>query len=188
MLIIDVIIAATLILFISAFLMNMPLLLITSATLGCGLLILTRMLAPTGFKILWANLTRKMFLDVRSETKRMNLLDCDFESGFAVVEDGVKIPVDYESVYYLDGVPVQTVWRSVGKGLRIDVMAFFKWLEDYYGIDVDTFEKVMDLAVERNITFRNMEEFLAFCSELIEGTEEKVEQIKEVDEVEVKKE
>jgi len=151
------------------------LLIILSSLVGIFMLMLLRISVPTMFKVFSAKLTNKMLLDVRSETKSVNLIPCKFESGYAVLDKYTKIPVDYDAVYRLDGIPLQTVWRSIGKGLRIDLMAFFDWLEKEFGISVEEFERYMEIAIRQGKTFKTFEEFVNWVNQMSRGVRSEVE-------------
>ena len=103
-----------------------PILIVVSAVMAIFTLALWRVTVPTASKLFDTKISGKMLLDIRDERKKMNLLPTKFESGYAVIDKYTKIPVDYDAVYSLDGIPVQTIWRSIGKGLRIFQSSFHR--------------------------------------------------------------
>jgi hypothetical protein len=156
-------------------LLGIPILVMLSSVMAVFTIMLWRTIVPTASKMFDVKIRGGMFLDVRDERRKMNLLPVRFESGYAVIDKYTKIPIDYDAVYSLDGIPVQTVWRSVGKGLRIDLMAFFDWLENEYGISVKDFEKCMEIAISLGKTFKSFGEFIDWIKELNKGVGNEVE-------------
>ena len=172
---VESIIVLTMILLFGGLYFKIGFLIIASSLTSIFTLIWLRTSVPTMFKVFHAKITKKMLLDVRSETKNANLIPCKFESGYAVLDKYTKIPVDYDAVYRLDGVPLQTIWRSIGKGLRIDLMAFFDWLEREFGISVEEFERYMEMAIREGRTFRTFEEFVNWINQMSRGVEGEIE-------------
>ncbi len=172
---VESIIVLAMILLFSGLYFKIGLLIIASSLTSIFTLIWLRTSVPTMFKVFHAKIAKKMLLDVRSETKSVNLIPCKFESGYAVLDKYTKIPVDYDAVYRLDGVPLQTIWRSIGKGLRIDLMAFFDWLEKEFGISVEEFERYMEIAIRQGRTFKTFEEFVNWINQMNRGVRSEIE-------------
>jgi len=166
---IDALIVIFLVLAIAnVFLMN-PLLFIICSIIPPFLLLFIRIMIPNGFKILDAKLSGKFCPIIVNEARKAYPLPCKIDSGAAVLDSklNAKVPIDWNAVVSYDGVPVMFLYRGVGKALNFELISFFDWLEEEYGIDPNDFKAIMKLAIERGRKIRNLDEFFEFQNELL---------------------
>jgi len=172
---------------IAGVVMNKHLISIACGIIASFLLIMIRLSIPNGFKVLDAKLGKKFCPFIVSESRRAYPIPCNVDSGYAVFDKkyGTRVPIDWDSVVWWDGVPVMFLYRGSGKALNFKLIAFFDWLEKEYGIDPEDFKKVMKLALEEGKKIKTLDDFFAYQEELIQRGIKSIEEKEVVEDVKV---
>jgi hypothetical protein len=81
--------------------------------------------------------------------------------------NNVKVPIDWHSVVFYDGVPTMFLYRASGKALNFELISFFDWLEENYGITPNDFKLHMQLAKKLGYEISTMDEYFTFIKYIL---------------------